>query len=87
MDTPLAGTFSFNNRFYIDGLSVNRYIHDPSDWTKSKWVVPLGSSGHPGSSHYSDQAQLHSDIEYVPQLWEWQDIKNNSESIQLLKPL
>ncbi len=86
MDTPLAGTFSYANRFYIDGLSVNRYIHDPSDWTKSKWVVPLGSSGHPGSVHYSDQGELHSNIEYVPQLWEWEDIKDNSESIQLLKP-
>jgi len=86
MDTPLAGTFSFGNRFNIGGLSVNRYIHDPSDWTNSKWIVPLGSSGHPGSIHYSDQGALHSDVKYVPQLWDWKDIENNAESNQLLKP-
>ena len=41
--------------YNITGLSVNRYIHDPSDWTKSQWIAPLGASGHPGSPHYADQ--------------------------------
>ena len=44
--------------YNITGLSVNRYIHDPSDWTKSQWIAPLGASGHPGSPHYADQVWL-----------------------------
>ena len=44
--------------YNVTGLSVNRYIHDPSDWTKSRWIAPLGASGHPGSPHYADQVRV-----------------------------
>ncbi|MCS5612255.1 MAG: penicillin acylase family protein, partial [Candidatus Poribacteria bacterium] len=85
-DTPLAGSYSFNNQFIATGMSVNRYIHDPADWTNSLWIVPLGASGHPGSPHYADQAQTWADVEYIPQLWDWNQIVLESESRQQLIP-
>ncbi len=86
-DTPLAGGYTMNNLFVATGLSVNRYIHDPSDWTNSRWIVPLGASGHPGSPHYADQAEVWSNVEYIPQLWDWEQIASEAESVQRLEPV
>ncbi len=85
-DVPLAGGYAINNPFAVTGLSVNRYIHDPSDWSKSRWIVPLGASGHPGSPHYFDQAEKWSNVEYIPQLWDWDTIAQQAESRQRLLP-
>ena len=85
-DTPLAGSYEFGNSFAVTGLSVNRYIHDPSDWRKSRWIVPLGASGHPASPHYADQAQLWADVKFIPQLWDWEEIATSAETIQQLTP-
>ncbi len=86
IDTPQAGSFSQGNKYVITGLSVNRYIHDPSDWSKSKWVSPLGASGHPGSPHYADQAPIWGEVDYVPQLWDWDEIAARAETTQELTP-
>lgn len=85
-DTPLAGTYAATGSFAIKGLSVNRYIHDPSDWRNSRWIVPLGASGHPGSPHYADQAASWANVAYIPQLWDWEEIARTAESSQLLIP-
>ncbi len=86
IDTPQAGSFSQGNKYVITGLSVNRYIHDPSDWKNSKWVSPLGASGHPGSPHYADQAPIWGAVDYVPQLWDWEEIAARAETTQQLTP-
>jgi penicillin amidase len=83
-DTPLAGSFGIHSRYTVSGLSVNRYIHDPSNWSNSKWIVPLGASGHPGSPHYADQADLHSNVAFIPQLWDWDEIEERAETYQEL---
>ena len=67
-------------------MSVNRYIHDPSDWRRSRWIVPLGASGHPASPHYADQAEMWAAVEYVPQLWDWDEIAGGAETQQELRP-
>ena len=85
-DTPLAGAYSMTERFVATVMSVNRYIHDPSDWPGSRWIVPLGASGHPGSPHYADQANLWADVATIPQLWDWDDIDDAAESRQRLTP-
>ena len=85
-DTPQQGAFSVTDRFVLVGMSVNRYIHDPSDWRQSRWIVPLGASGHPASPHFADQAELWSDVETIPQYWDWNDIAANAESTQTLLP-
>ena len=85
-DTPLAGAYALSDRFTATTMSVNRYIHDPSDWRNSRWIVPLGASGHPGSPHYADQAELWADVETIPQLWDWNDILAAAETRQTLMP-
>ena len=85
-DTPLAGAYALTEGFTPTVMSVNRYIHDPSDWRNSRWIVPLGASGHAGSPHYADQAELWADVETIPQLWDWNDIVAAAETRQTLKP-
>ena len=85
-DTPQQGGSWTPDRFVLTSLSVNRYIHDPADWRRSRWIVPLGASGHPGSPHYADQAALWAEVETVPQLWEWDDIEAAAETRQQLMP-
>ncbi|MCZ6874192.1 MAG: penicillin acylase family protein [bacterium] len=85
-DTPQQGGYSITDRFVLTSMSVNRYIHDPADWRRSRWIVPLGASGHPGSSHYADQAERWSDVQTIPQLWEWDDVTAAAETQQQLKP-
>ena len=85
-DTPLAGAYAIGEAFTATVMSVNRYIHDPSDWRNSRWIVPLGASGHPGSPHYADQAELWADVETAAQLWDWDDIVAAASTRQRLVP-
>ena len=66
---------------------MTRYVHDPSDWARSLWIVPLGASGHPGSPHYADQAELWAEVSYIPQLWWWDQIAAEAETAQQLVPV
>ena len=84
-DTPQAGGYPLVGGFRVGSASVNRYVHDPSDWTKSRWIAPLGSSGHPGSPHYTDQQQLWAAVETIPQLWDWEEIEKTAETAQILR--
>ena len=68
------------------GGPVNRYLFDPADWTTSRWIVPGGASGHPGSPHYADQTELHADVEYIPALWDFAEIEAEAETVQRLEP-
>lgn len=85
-DTPQQGAYGGAERFVVTMLSVNRYIFDPADWRRSRWIVPLGASGHPGSPHYADQAPLWANVETVPQLWDWDDIIAAAATRQQLVP-
>ncbi|MBT4096429.1 MAG: hypothetical protein HOE86_02220, partial [Gemmatimonadetes bacterium] len=82
-DTPLAGSYGLGS-FVATGGSVNRYLMDPSDWTQSRWIVPLGASGHPASAHYADQASRWAELKYIPMLWDWTQIEAEAESVQTL---
>ncbi len=84
-DTPQAASYSPAQPYTISSTSVLRYIYDLSDWTNSRWIVPLGSSGHPGSAHYSDQALIWSEVGYVPMLYSWTQIAEGAESCQTLR--
>jgi len=85
-DTPLQGGYSPGNPFEVTLLSVVRYVFDTSDWDNSRWAIPLGSSGHPGSPHYADQAYLWSDGELVPMFYNWEKVKSTAESYQKIEP-
>lgn len=85
--TPLAGSYSTAEPYLITSASMARYVFDASNWDNSRWVVPLGASGHPGSSHYSDQADTWADVNLVPMLYDWDAISREAETQQFLRPL
>ena len=84
--TPLAGSYSTAEPYLITSASMARYVFDASDWENSRWVVPLGASGHPGSPHYSDQANTWADVNLVPMLYGWNMIPVEAEAKQDLRP-
>ena len=83
-DTPCLAAWKMGTQFDVTGGSVNRYIQDPSNWSNSRWIVPLGASGHPASPHYADQLALWAGLETIPQLWLWDDIAAHTETEQAL---
>jgi penicillin amidase len=85
-DTPQAAAIAPCVSYNVVLTSVARYIFDLADWDNSRWVVPLGSSGHPGSSHYDDQAKMWSEIQYIPMVYSWEKIIPQAETNQLLEP-
>ncbi len=85
-DTPLQGGYSPAVFATATSLSVVRYAYDTANWHNSLWVVPLGSSGHPGSPHYHDQSETWRQVEMLPMRWDWPAIIANSESSQTLDP-
>jgi penicillin amidase len=84
-DTPHQANFRLGDPFDVAELSVARYVFDLSDWDKSAWVIPLGSSGHPGSPHYADQTRIWADVKLIPMLYEWDIIAAEAESRQELQ--
>jgi penicillin amidase len=85
-DTPFASGYRTGLDFTTGSGPINRYIHDPSDWSNGRWIVPLGSSGHPGSPHYTDQQKMWASVETIPQLWDWDQIGKEAETEQELTP-
>ena len=85
-DVPFATGSPTSAEFSVKTSPINRYIHDPSNWSNGRWIVPLGSSGHPGSPHFSDQQQMWAKVETIPQLWDWDEIAAVAETTQRLLP-
>lgn len=86
-DVPLATSNSTLGDFQAQSGPVNRYLHDPSNWSNGRWIVPLGASGNSASPHFTDQRQKWADVEYIPQLYEWDEITANAESVQEFRPV
>jgi penicillin amidase len=84
-DTVQAATISPG--YTVGSTSVARFIFDLSDWRHSAWVVPLGASGHPGSPHYTDQADAWAAMQLYPMLYDWSQINAESETQQRLEPV
>jgi penicillin G amidase len=87
-DTPQCGSYGGLGAgdFAITGMSVNRYCFDCADWEKSGWVVPLGSSGHPGSPHYADQRTAWSEQRLLPMHYSWESVTADAAETQRLEP-
>ncbi len=85
-DTPLAGIYNPGGPYQITGTAVGRYVFDLSDWDLSRWIIPLGTSGHPGSPHYADQAPIWAKIELIPMIFSWDTIQTEAENHQVLTP-
>lgn len=85
-ETPLQGAYAGSDPFTAISVSVARYVYDPSEWRNSRWVVPLGASGHPGSPHYADQLETWASVGTYPMLYDWADVRADAESVQRLAP-
>ena len=85
-DTPQAAAYPMSQPYSVTNLSVLRYVFDLSNWNESKWVVPLGSSGHPASPHYTDQLPIWADNKLIPMIYDWDQISKEAKSHQQLIP-
>jgi penicillin amidase len=85
-DTPQAAAILPGSSFNVAGTSVTRYIFDVADWDNSRWIVPLGSSGHPGSPHFADQAERWSNVDYIPMTYSWDKVAGVAVSRMLIEP-
>ncbi|MGL3806912.1 penicillin acylase family protein [Paeniglutamicibacter sp. R2-26] len=50
---------------------VARYVWDLADRANSRWVVPFGAAGTPGTAHSADQLPLWAGGELVPVVTDW----------------
>jgi penicillin amidase len=66
--------------------SVARYVFDVANWDRSRWVVFHGTSGHPGSPHYSDQNALWARGEMVPAPYSAEAVEAYAVSLTQLEP-
>jgi len=85
-DTVQAGGYYAAQDFRARFISVARYIFDGSDWENSRWIVPAGASGHPGSPHYNDQIPLYEHHQYLPMTYAWERVEKEARSTTVLKP-
>jgi len=86
-ETVQAASFNPGAGYTLSSTSVTRYLFDLDDWRRSAWVVPLGSSGHPGSPHYADQSETWAAVELHPMLYDWKRIQREAETTQRLEPM
>lgn len=87
-DTPQAGGFAGigSGDFRLSSSSVARYVFDLADWDRSGWVVPLGSSGHPGSEHFADQGEAWSRQQLFPMRYDWTGVEQSAVTHQRIEP-
>ena len=85
-DTVQAAAFIAGAGYGVTVTSAARYVFDLGDWDRSAWVVPLGSSGHPGSPHYADQASAWAEVQLLPMRYDWARIRAEAEAHQALEP-
>jgi penicillin G amidase len=66
--------------------AIARYVYDVGNWDACRWAVFHGTSGHPGSTHYTDQNLIWSRCEMIPMLYSWPLIAAESKVVQNLSP-
>lgn len=85
-DSPSVSACIGADPTVVTNTSVARYVFDVSDWNTCEWIVPSGSSGHPGSPHYSDQLSLWADNQFIPMYFSWGRISAEAVTTQVLQP-
>ncbi len=63
-----------------------RQVIDVGDWDQSRFVIPLGQSGHPISAHYDDLLPLWNDGRYVPMAFSDGAVRAAAWSALTLRP-
>jgi len=78
--TPVSGDIdTVRATGWVPGLtdeayrgSVARYVWDLDDRARSGWVVPMGASGDPRSSHHLDQLEAWAEARLLPVELDWE---------------
>jgi len=81
--------FTVNPVMRIRDLTViasYRQIIDVGDWDQSRFVIPLGQSGHPMSAHYDDLLPLWNEGRYVPMVYTEGAVRAAAWSSLTLRP-
>ena len=84
-DAETVNTTGWDVGLDVTHSSVARYVFDLSDWDRSGWVIPLGSSGDPRSPHYADQAGAWARVELCPMTYSWEAIEREARTATLLR--
>ncbi len=85
-DVPFATGSRPSWNFRTGSGPVNRYLHDPSNWSAGRWIVPLGVSGNPTSPHRHDQQESWATVAAIPQLFDWTEIEQTASTTQRVRP-
>jgi penicillin G amidase len=85
-ETVNAASYLPGVGYHVALTSVARYVFDLGDWDASRWVVPLGASGHPGNGHWADQITAWAECRLLPMRYDWARIRAAAESSQTLLP-
>lgn len=85
-DTVQAGGYYVAQDLRSRFISVARYTFDVADWNNSRWIVPGGVSGHPGSPHYQDQAPLYEAHRTIAMTYDWDALAREAQATQQLSP-
>jgi penicillin G amidase len=64
--------------------SVARYVWDLSDRANSRWGVPFGADGRPGSPHFDDQHATWADAGTTTVVTDWERLRPVDTSLRLL---
>ncbi len=64
--------------------SVARYVWDLSDRANSRWGVPFGADGRPGSPHFDDQHATWADARTAAVVTDWDRLHPVDTSLRLL---
>lgn len=67
-------------------ISSYRQIVDVGDWDQSRFVIPLGQSGHPMSAHYDDLLPLWNDGRYVAMAYSERAVRAAAWTSLTLRP-
>lgn len=54
--------------------SLARYVWDLADRDNSRWIVPFGANGVPGTAHFADQLPLWAGGELIPIVTDWDQL-------------
>lgn len=81
--TAIAPEDPYDNKAWAPSF---RQIVDLGDLSRSVVIHPPGQSGHIGSRHYDDLADLWIKGEYIPMLWTREQVESEAEGRLTLKP-
>jgi penicillin amidase len=72
--------------YEVDAAPSMRMVVSTADWDDSRWINLTGVSGHPASSHYSDQTELYVTGETLPWAFDRDAVDAAAEDTLVLTP-